>query len=79
MPASKPQKPPAGGGALPQHAQEDGAEQRRDEEAEQRLDVIHDAGELHHQVGRADADQHADDGAPAAHADVVRVGGVFAE
>ena len=32
------------GGALPQHAEDDGAEERRDEEAEQRLDVVHDAG-----------------------------------
>src|ERR1017187_4947183 len=67
------------GGALPQHAQQHGAEQRRDEEAEQRLDVIHDALEMHHQVGRANADQHAQDGAPAAHADVVGIGGFLAE
>ena len=30
------------GGALPQHAEDDGAEERGDEEAEQRLHVVHD-------------------------------------
>ena len=34
---------------------------------------------VHDQVSGADADQHADYGTPAAHGDIVRVGGVLAD
>ena len=54
-------------GALPQHAQDHRAEQRRDKEAEQRLHVVHDRGGVRDQVGRADGDQHAHDCGRAAH------------
>lgn len=50
-------------GPLPEHAEDDCTKQRRDKDAEERLNVIHDAQELHGKVGRADANQHASDGA----------------
>src|SRR6202789_3876724 len=65
------------GGALPQHAEDDGAEEGRNEEAEERLDVVHDGGCVGDQVGGADGDDHADNGGPAAHGDVVLVGGAL--
>ncbi len=67
------------GGALPEHAEDDGAEERRDEEAEERLHVVHDAGGMLHEIGGADGDEHADEGAPAAHGDVMLVGGFLVE
>ena len=39
------------GGALPEHAEENDGQQRRNEDAEQRLHVVHDAVGVHHQVG----------------------------
>src|SRR5690348_9445308 len=65
-------------GAFPEHAEEDRAEQRRDEYAEQGLHVIHDAQKLHHEIGGADADEDSEYRAPAAHGDVMRVGCIFA-
>src|SRR5229473_2407738 len=62
------------GGAFPEHAENDGAVKRRDEETEKRLNVIHDAREGHHEISSAHADQNTKNGAPAAHGNVMRVG-----
>ncbi len=73
------QTPEAAGGcgAFPKHAENDSAKKRGNEEAEQGLNVIHDAVGLHHEIGGADTDENAEDGTPAAHADVVRIVGIF--
>src|SRR5262249_61985344 len=78
-PRGKPPKPARRRGALPQHAEQHCAEEWRDEEAEERLHVIHDAGELHHEIRGADAYQHAENRAPAANADVMRIGDLLLE
>ena len=60
-------------GPLPEHPEQDRSEERDDEEAEQGLDVIHDAGELHHRVSGPDADEDSQDRAPSSHPDVMGV------
>src|SRR5467141_1603113 len=62
------------GRAFPEHAEDDGAVKRSDEETEKRLNVIHDAREGHHEIGSAHADQNTKNRAPAAHGNVMRVG-----
>src|SRR5713101_5910440 len=47
----QPQEPGGTTYALPKHSEQYGTEQRRDEESEQRLHVIHDAGKAHRQIG----------------------------
>src|SRR6266481_765524 len=59
---------------LPKHSEQYGAEQRRDEEAEQRLHVIHDAGKAHRQIGGSDAHEQANQRAPASHGNVMLIG-----
>ncbi len=54
-------------GALPEHAHQHHAEQRRNEEAEKRLHVVHDAGGAHHQVRGADGDDDAENRGPSSH------------
>ena len=73
MPQSNPKKPPGPVARFHKHAENDGAEQRSNEKTKQRLYIIHDAGELHHQIRGADANQHADHGRPPAHVHVVVV------
>src|SRR5712691_5036695 len=66
-------KDPSAGRPLPEHSEYDGTKQGSNEEAEQCLHVIHDAGELHHQVRRTHADQHAYHCGPATHVHVMMV------
>ena len=73
LPCQEPPEPPGGRHPLPHHSQQNGTEQRCDEEAEQRLNVIHDAAESHDEVSGADGDDDAQNRTPASHADVVFV------
>src|ERR1035441_24716 len=57
----------------PHHSCNYSAEERSDEEADQRLHVIHDAVELSYEIGGTDTEKHTQDGAPAADFDIVRV------
>ena len=61
------------GGALPEHAQQEGGKQRRVHDGKHQLQRIHDVVEAEHDVGRAHRNQDADDGGPSAHLQVVRV------
>src|SRR5712671_2342856 len=70
----QPQEPGGTAYALPKHSEQYRAEQRRDEEAEQRLHVIHNAGKTHRQISGSDAHKQADQRAPAAHGNVMRIG-----
>ena len=67
------------GDALPHHAEQYGAKQRCDEESKERLHIIHNAGEAHHKIRGANANEYADQGAPAAHGNVMRIRRVFAD
>jgi hypothetical protein len=77
--------PPAGrkgavaGGALPEHAQQEGGEQRRVDEAEDQLQKIHDVVELRGEIGGGDREHDADDRGDAAHRQVMRSGGFRAD
>src|SRR5579883_1358188 len=73
----KPPEPRSLGCALPQHADDDRPEERRDEEAEERLHVVHDAGGMLYQVRGAYGNQHADKGAPAPHLYIMLVTGAL--
>src|SRR5229473_705293 len=70
----QPQEPGGTTYALPEHSEQYGAKQRRDEEAEQRLHVIHNAGKAHRQIGSSDAHNQADQRAPASHGNVMLIG-----
>jgi hypothetical protein len=59
--------------ALPKHSEDDSSEQRRDEDAEKLLHIVHDACCTHHQIRGADRDGHANDRRPAPHRDIVRI------
>jgi hypothetical protein len=59
-------------GPLPEHPDNHRAKQGNNEKAKQRLNVIHDAGELHHQICRANACPKTDDRAPATYAEALR-------
>jgi hypothetical protein len=67
------------GGAPPEHDKQEGGEQGRVEEREQRLDVVHDAVEPGRDEGRADRHHDPEDGGDAAKAHVVLVGLVLAD
>src|SRR5437588_52311 len=78
---SRQQAPEPGGAAyaLPKHSEQYGTEQRRDEESEQRLHVIHDASKAHRQIGGSDADKQADQRTPAPHGNVMLIRGGLAQ
>ena len=64
------------GGALPEHAEEEGGEERRVDEGEDQLEDVHDVVEVGGEVGGADGERYASDGGHAAHPEVVGVGGL---
>ena len=75
----QPPEPSPGGGPPPEHGDDEGGEQGRVEEREQRLDVVHDAVEPGRDAGRADGDHDPDHGGDAAEAHVVLVRFVLAD
>ena len=62
------------GGALPEHAEEEGGEERRVDDREDELERVHDVVEVGDGVGCADGEDDAAYGGHAAHPEVVRVG-----
>src|SRR5213075_899736 len=64
---------------LPHHPQQDCAKQRSDEETEQRLHIVHDAGKLHDEIRSADTDQNTNNGAPSPDSYVVIIGRILLE
>src|ERR1700751_1299358 len=65
--------------ALPEHAQENGPEERCDEETEQRLNVVHDARGAGREICRTDADHDAEDRPSATHPDLLVVSCVLVD
>ncbi len=77
VPASKPQKPPAGVArfqSMPRITVPNSGAMKKLNNC---LHVIHNAGELHHEIGRPDAHQHAQHSAQFADIDVMMIVSVF--
>ena len=55
------------GGALPEHAEEEGGEERRVDDGEDELERVHDVVEVGDEVGGADGEGDAAYGGHAAH------------
>src|SRR5271168_3317413 len=60
-------------GALPEHSQEEGGEERSVDDGEDELERVHDVVEVGDEVGCADGESDTADGGHAAHPEVVGV------
>lgn len=62
-----------GRGTPPEHAEQEGCQQWRIENGEQRLYIVHNTVEVRGDVGRTDAEDDADDGDDSPHPEIVTI------
>ena len=79
MPESRPVKAPWPVVRLPEHAEQEGGEERGVDEGEDELQRVHDVVEVGDEVGGTDGERDAADGGHAAHPEIVGVGGALVD